>query len=153
MENTKLTQFNNMRQHIIQTTSSGIQHSPFDDSYIFAWSAGVYPAFNTAIDMHQPYEPLFNISKCNIYELASFLEHIWNKGEIVSFWQFEQLFKAYINRAWNRQKLIDGCRYLYLTDFFDKNFWNNMLKGVTAEPELLAITRPLENNELLSMCA
>lgn len=148
-----MTPYDHMRHSILQTASAGIKRSPFNNAYLFSWSAGVYPMLDTTLDMHKPYDQFFTVTGEQIHELASFLEQIWLKGETVTFWTLEELFEAHFILEWDRQKLIDGCRYLRLGNLCDDSFWQAMIQKATPDSEQQFITRPFIEDELLLIFA
>ena len=63
------------------------------DSAISLRGLPVYISYSIkSLYMHVPYEKHFTVHCEQLNELASFLEQTWLKGEIVAFWQLEELF-------------------------------------------------------------
>ncbi len=101
------------------------------DAYAFAWHAEVYPFFDHASRLHQPFAMQFSVSPKMIEELAKFLDDRWRKKDVPSFYAVEDHYRILIGHGpWNRAKLIYAFRYLFLSNLFDSEFWKNLLKDI-----------------------
>ena len=149
MQSNRPALFQQMRHNILQTASVNLKKSPFDEAYLFAWLSGVYPIYSQHLNMYEPYEDFFSVNYQCIKELNEFLECLWLNQEYISFWQLEDVFDAHLLELWDRDRLINACRYLYLNDCFDNLFWWEMLRQLTSDSIVNMIRLPLQQEELM----
>ncbi|GEQ99289.1 hypothetical protein JCM17844_29260 [Iodidimonas gelatinilytica] len=119
------------------------------DAYVFAWCNGVYPLYHNNDSWHEPFQSFFDVSKEMIDDLGAYLDEFWTSDTAAP--TFYDLEKHYDTRhgatAWDRWKLIVGCRYMYLNGMFDDNLWNALLTPTNHPSEAKGITRPFKRSE------
>lgn len=95
----------------------------FSDSYIHALNTRIYPCLHE-VDFHLPFEENFDVRKEDIENLSKFLDQKWNKKEDLSFYNLEDKYDIRgVSTNWSRIKLLHACRYLYLQNLFNEEFW------------------------------
>ena len=151
MQSNESILFLQVRQNILQTAIPNMSKSPFNRIYLFAWYVGVYPLLNTIDKCDEAYQNQFNVTGEQMHELANYLDQAWTNKTEVTFHELEQDFEHQELTDWNREKLIDGCRYLYMCDMYNYKFWHGLLSITTPQSDLHIIKKGFMMNELL-MC-
>ncbi len=118
-------------------------------AYIYAWQNYVYPFFHDSARLHQPFAGQFMVTKQMIDELSKFLDDRWLAKEIPTFYQLEDYYQVRSNRmAWDRLALIRGCRYMFLGDAFDEDFWKSLLRRSDHPTEAKSIIRKFSADDI-----
>ncbi|AZE67777.1 hypothetical protein ACAW49_03230 [Pseudomonas sp. Env-44] len=114
-------------------------------AYAYAWDNGVYPIANEGASWHEPYKEQFEIGEEQVSELAKFLENKWLEKEKISFYELEIHYgirgAARSAYEWERGSLINACRYFYLSDWFDDEFWKGLVGHSDCPSESHSIRR------------
>ena len=115
-------------QQRLQVMSLGVHHDVYSDAYLYAWSEGVYPFYEdtdgSVYQMpHEVYEGFFQQSKAKVDILSKYLDDMWMKKKVPTFYELENRFNTRGRDEWSRIDLIHICRYLFLQDSFDGHFW------------------------------
>ena len=112
------------------------------DAYVHAWEAGVYPFFDESMQLHQPFEQEFEVSAEMVEELSKFFDQKWLEKKVPSFYETEAFYDVWRDRGhWDRVKLMNTCRYMFLKGLFDQGFWSALLKQGDHPVEVSSITR------------
>jgi hypothetical protein len=122
--------------------------SKLSNAYIYAWENGVYPAFDEGAELHKPFADGFLISPEMVDELSKYLDDRWRKKNVPTFYELEDHYDLRRGGGkWDRHKLIITCRYMFLHDLFDKNFWKKLLEPMEHPSEAGRLTREFHLNE------
>lgn len=147
MQNTDDALFQIMRFNILSSVKADFDNSLFSTSYIYAWESSVYPLFNNGASWHKPFGAQFAVSESEVDELSGILDQSWNKKDKLTFYGLEDRLGvrgSISSSRWERSKLIRACRYMYLEELFDKEFWATLTRNGDCPSEALSICRPLQ---------
>ena len=98
------------------------------DAYAYAWGDSVYPLFDDGPSLHLPFAEQFDVTYEMVDELSKYLDERWSERDVPSFYKLEDHYKVQSGRnRWNRSALLHVCRYLFLKDSFDTEFWKALL--------------------------
>ena len=112
------------------------------EAYAYAWQVGVFPLFNEGARLHLPFADQFDIPRDMVDELTKFFDDRWQEKAVPSFYKLEDYYDVRGGRGfWDRSKLIHTCRYIFLSDSFDDEFWGSLLKGSDHPTEAKSIIR------------
>lgn len=136
------------RHVIVNKAIQGLDQLPFELSYIFAWHINVYPILDTSIVAHKPYGYDFEVSQSQMNDLIYYLDTAYANQEFVTFWQLEDLFEADKLQMWDRDRLINACRYLYMKRTYSRSFWQSLLAFMPEESITHMITKQFSHDEL-----
>ena len=101
-------------------------------AYLYAWQESVFPflhddeASEIGHTLNE-YHESFKISLDTILTVANHLNLSAMKKKYQTFYELERSFGGKFSEQNGRGKLIIICRYLYLSDCFNSNFWNTLL--------------------------
>jgi hypothetical protein len=154
MQSTEEALFQLMRFNILSSVRVDLENSRFSPSYIYAWESLVYPLFNDGASWHKPFGSQFKVSESEVDELSKILDESWNKKDKLTFYELENRLGvrgSISSSTWERSKLIRACRYMYLEDLFDKDFWTTLTRNGDCPSEALSICRPLQYNDIYFM--
>lgn len=128
MHTTNAAAYQLMRFNILNSKSS---NSNITEAYQYAWDHGIFPAFDEEIEYHQPFAQQFRVSKNEVLELGAFLDEKWLAESPITFYELEDHYgvKYSTHTMWDRVKLLNVCRYMYLKHMFDDVFWANLIKN------------------------
>ena len=128
--------FNILKMKVDDKTSNLIT-----DAYAYAWDNNIYPLFDEGAPWHKCYEGYFNVSEIMITELSKYLDENWLNKKLFSFYDLEDHYNLRHSpeSGWDRFKLIHSLRYMYLSDLFDKSFWDKMLESGNHPTEAASI--------------
>jgi hypothetical protein len=119
------------------------------DAYLYAWSHDVYPLMHDSVDWHKPFASCFSVSSEMVDELSRLLDDGWQKKKIPSFYKLEDYYDVRLgNTEWSRSSLMRACRYMYLADAFDQNFWKGVLKKTEHPLEAGSMTSAFQRGEI-----
>lgn len=126
------------------TLPNSVEH--LTDAFVFAFAYEIYPAFDlTKEQWAEPFEPCFEISKEMMLSLYGYLKDLWQRNEKLTF---NDLEKAYKSKDWNREKLINACRYMFLSEMFLEH-WESLLSGDDNPVEAKQITKNLPDRKAI----
>ena len=149
MEATNEALFQVQRFNILSSARSGFANSGLTPAYVYAWDAGIYPAFHDTAEWHAPFKPQFTASKEQVLELGKYLDEKWLAKEAVTFYELESRYDIRgSSPAWDRGTLIDACRYMYLNKMFDENFWDTLINPGDCPTEAKTISYTYEEKDL-----
>ena len=154
MQNISDPLFQIMRFNILNSVKGDFDNSIFSTSYIYAWESSIYPLFNDGASWHKPFGAQFAVSEAEVDELSRILDKSWDKKEKITFYELENRLGVKGNissNGWERWKLIRACRYMYLEELFDKEFWATLIKNGDCPTEALSICRPLQQSDIYFM--
>lgn len=119
------------RFQILALVTSSSAQKTVSDSYAYAWSEGVYPLLNESASWHQAFEECFAVRREPLAELHAYLGERWDQKKTLSFHELEDHYGIRGSRrpgpVWDQTRLVQACRYLYLHQQFDSEFWSAML--------------------------
>ncbi len=145
--------FQLMRFNILSTAVNAGGEWPILPAYVYAWWSGVYPGCHEGAKWHIPFPDQFSVSKKEVDELTTLLDEAWMAKKSISFYDVESSLgiqgTARSSSNWQRWKLVSACRYLFLSDSFDKAFWVALLKNGECPSEALGIARQMKISEIL----
>lgn len=131
--------FQLMKFQILLAAKSGVGIS---DAYAYAWDNGVYPFFDEGATFHEPFSSHFDVTPEMVDDLTKYLDDCWMEKKVPTFYEIEDHYKVMIGRTkWDRSKLISTCRYLFLKDSFDGQFWKTLLTPMEHPTEASSVTR------------
>lgn len=151
MENKK--QLYNMQKFLILKMKLNPETTYYiSDAYVYAWANDLYPYFHSnkpASSFEEGYDECFEISEEKITEILEFLDSEWIKGKCYTFYELEDHYNESIkNKEIDRMDLIHILRYTYLTNRFDKKFWDKLLEGSDYPAEAEEITDKFDSKEI-----
>ncbi len=128
-------------QILTASCQPGIRNA-ISDANIFAWQNDVYP-FDDHAQEHwaEPFAAHFKVTPAMIKELAGFLEKLSLKKKTITFYELEDRYELSRGETqWDRGNLMNACRYLFLRNMFDENFWKALLTPTEYPTEAQYIT-------------
>lgn len=148
-ENIMQVLFNQQRLQILHI---GKHHNEFSDDYLYAWEAGVYPAMSDGDGSlpqkpHESFADLFITPKHKTDYLMKRLDDAWRSGEKITFYGLEDELLVRMGTDWSRSDLLRICRYLYLCQIFDSDFWETLVKNGDCPAEAHSVTRVFERTK------
>jgi hypothetical protein len=140
--------FTIMRVQILAMGFNPQTKNQVTDGYLFAWQESVYPYFDQAVTWHKPFADQFDIGAKPLQELWRYLDAKWRGKEPVTFYDLEDKYevKGY-PEFWSRERLINACRYMYLRDVFNADFWEGFLALGRYPSEASEIATPMNRKE------
>jgi prevent-host-death family protein len=129
-----------------------------DIPYAYAWSKGIYPLLNDSTpghlkSSHEFCADDFIISKRVVENIIDYLDECCDKpeGSTLTFYDLEDHFnsRSASSYEFDRVSLLLTCRYAYLSDMFDEQFWTQLLEPMKHPSEARMITRDWEPSELI----
>lgn len=137
--------FQQMKLTILLTAKDGAEESPFHIAYLQAWDDGVYPLFDDGVSWHKPHADEFPISQEMVDTLHSILCHHWENKTGITFWALEDELDIQGDHVshgeFTRYEVIKICRYFFLHENFDKEFWATLCTNGECPGEAHSITR------------
>lgn len=119
--------------------------SQLPPSYVYAWVWRLYPVNNDIDGIAKSFESCFDICAEQVCELLQFLDDRWLEQSPITFYELERHFDARGRGVrWDRSKLISVCRYFFLNQYFDNEFWMHLLARMEHPSEAASITRPVD---------
>lgn len=132
MDEIKKMLFSMQRFQVLALYTSIASERTVSDSYAFAWSVGLYPLLNESADWHKAYEECFGARKAQMAELHGYLGDKTVQKSPMTFHELEDHYGVKGSRRpgplWNQAALINACRYFYLHQQFDEDFWSALLE-------------------------
>jgi hypothetical protein len=114
------------------------------DGYVYAWEESVYPLYDEAAPWHEPFADQFAIGRDAVNELGKFLDKRWREGSVPTFYDLEDHYDVLSgSSSWDRIRLLQVCRYMFLHRMFDDEFWNQLLAPMKHPAEASTINQPL----------
>lgn len=142
--------FQQMRLTILLTTKNGAEESPFHPAYLLAWDDSVYPILDESSEWHKPHAEQFRIPKEHVDRIFSLLCDHWDDQKEITFYGLEDLLgihgSAYSSGEIERNDLVSICRYFFLHDRFDKEFWAALCRNHECPTEAHVIASDREVN-------
>jgi hypothetical protein len=142
MDNTKEMLFQMQRFQMLSHFVNPHVKRNISDSYAFAWSDKVFPFLDESADWHKPYAEMFNVQEEQLDDLHKLLADHWEQKKPLSFYDLEDHYVRRSGAIWDRMKLWSACRYIYLHDHFDNQFWGVLLENGKCPSEAHSITKP-----------
>lgn len=134
------------RFQILAAAAESQNLNGFSPSYVYAWDRRIFPLHDHGGGMPDVFADGFRVSKDRMEELASFLDDRWLEKSNLTFYQLEDHYKVRRSGAiWDRSELISACRYFYLCELMDTNFWHALLTPMQYPSEAGGICMPSEN--------
>jgi len=144
--------FQLMRFNILSTAVSAGEEWPIHPAYVYAWLSGVYPDCDPIVKWHEPFSGQFSVLQKEVSELIVLLDEAWTAKKPISFYDVEDALGihgvARSSSNWQRWKLVSACRYLFLSESFDDEFWKTLLKNGDCPSEALGIARQMKISEI-----
>lgn len=142
--------FQQMRLTILLTAKDGVEESPFHPAYLLAWDDGVYPILDDGVDWHKSHAEQFRVTKERVNRIFSILCDHWDDKQEITFYGLEDLLgihgSAHSTGDFQRHDVISICRYLFLHDRFDKEFWSTLCRNGECPSEAHVIASGREAN-------
>lgn len=126
-------------QQRLQVLALGINSDALPNSYVYAWSYGVYPVKHDRDSLKLPHEDFpadFRVDRESVSKVIEYLEYAWITKQQPTFDELESRFEGVIDRM----SLVHICRYAYLDGLFNDELW-------------LAIDKNYANHKLTSKIA
>lgn len=140
-------QFEIMRFQIMAFAMTEAGKIKISDSYLYAWDRKIFPHFDDGADWHIPFEEHFKISGEQISDVMNYICDCRDENKLPSFYQMEDHYKVrHHDSNWKRSTLLQICRYMYLSESFDGEVWEALLKATDHPSEASSITRPLDRD-------
>lgn len=134
-------------QQRLQVIHFGKHHGEYSDAYVYAWENSVYPFFDdtdgsVSRKPHEHYAEFFLVSSEKVDELSKYLDDCYLSGNVPTFYELEDKYNTRSSASdWDRMDLIKICRYLVLSDSWDKSFWEKILTPTQYPSEASGIMR------------
>lgn len=112
--------------------SRAISHAASSDipaAYAYAWHAGIYPWLHEDVQLHRPFQEQFLVTPEMGGQLVTFLQERWYMRDPLLFAEIESHFVRSDGGPWKRSVLIHACRYIFLSELFDRHFWGSLIKA------------------------
>ncbi|MFD1261639.1 hypothetical protein [Entomomonas asaccharolytica] len=143
--------FKQLRLEILAQSKVTDNMSP---AYLYAWDDSVFPIlhddeaaeFGHAIN---EYIDSFDISLEIVLTVVNHLNLLAMKKKYQTFYELERSFGGKFDEQYGRAKLISICRYLYLSDCFNSDFWNTLLDEGKHPSEASYIFYPFNKEDIL----
>lgn len=133
------------RRQIVATKFNPQTEELYSDAYVYAVQNSVYPINEEhvgfedglseildSLPFHETYDVGFELVK----EIAGLLDKKWLAKEKITFYDVESPYRLH-GEHWKgkdvRMDLINMCRYFYLSNMFDKEFWRQFMSESPAE--------------------
>jgi len=124
--------------------------SNISDAYLYAWANDVYPIMHNSMGWHKPFASSFSVSSEMMDDLSQLLDENWREDKPLSFYKLEDYFELRLGKSdWSRASLIEACRYMYLEEAFDQDFWKRVLKKGDHPVEAGSIARKFDRTEII----
>ena len=132
-------------QQIIQTKFNHETKSIYSDAYVYAIARSIYPYEDEQLGfekdknkilLYYPFYETYRVSYEQVKDVAELLDNKWLAKENITFYALENHY----SRTWEgstRVNLMNICRYLYLSNYFDKPFWKKFLQDSPSEANSL----------------
>ena len=125
-----------------------MHHEEFDDGYLYAWEAGVYPWFSDTDGSvtpmpHEAYPEFFKAKLETVQNVINYLDEKWGTEESPTFYQLEDHFGGRWHEECGRSTLIKICRYAFLSRRFDKSLFDKLLPPMQHPSEASSLCSPL----------
>ncbi|QGM94386.1 hypothetical protein F7D13_10290 [Methylocystis rosea] len=131
--------FHLARFNLLVAALNGSAGKHLTNAYIYAWCNGIYPACHDGgIGLHKPFADCFDAPRQMVVELEKHLFDCWRKKNVPTFYDLEDHLRG--RGKWDRGNLISVCRYLYLDDCFDRDFWDKILEPMKHPVEAGGLT-------------
>jgi hypothetical protein len=131
VEKTKEMLFSIQKFQILALFTNASAERGFTESYVYAWSEGVYPFLNKSAPWHQPFEACFPVGEQQLRELHEFLQERLTQKKKLTFVQLEDHYGIRGPRrpgpVWDQANLVRACRYFFLGQQFGSGFWSALL--------------------------
>jgi hypothetical protein len=109
---------------------------------VYAWKTRVFPFFHHGAGLHQPFTARFKVTEEMLDELSKFAHDRWREKKFFTFHDLESRYHVRSGRTkWDRSALIHACRYMYLSDSFDAEFWDTLLSDSSYPAEAKMISK------------
>lgn len=143
MSETSSALFQQMKLTILLTAKDGVDESPFIPAYLHAWDEGVYPLLDDGVDWHKPHADQFPIGKEMVESLHNILCENWENKTELTFYKLEDELDIHGPSTslgeFTRSEVLSICRYFYLHDIFDKQFWATLCRNTECPSEAHSI--------------
>lgn len=142
-------QFLIMQFQLLSVARQAGTRDSITDASVFAWLYEIYP-FHDSAQEHwaKPFATHFSISPSMMEELAGFLDGLWLNRKTITFYELEDHYQVRQGRTkWDRAKLINACRYMFLEDMFGAEFWEGLLAPVEHPTEAKIINLPFDRDK------
>lgn len=147
------------RHQVLVTKLDTNTRSMYTNAYVYALLHRVCPAYDNQLESLQenafallsrfPFEDVYDVKRGPVEEVAEFLDAEWMAKRKVTFYDVEHLYKS--SKKWQekflRPDLIAICRYLFLHDMFDADFWKSFCSNAPSEAH--ALTHDWDNREIM----
>lgn len=136
-------------QQRLQIMSLGVHHHEYTDDYLYAWDRGVYPSINDTDGSvnpmpHECYPEFFKVKKETVDKVLKYLDDKWLEKDVPTFYELEEHFGGKWGKEDGRLALTSICRYAYLSESFDDEFWKKLLTPMQHPSEASLICRRLD---------
>ncbi|MEH2294830.1 hypothetical protein [Nostoc sp.] len=157
MDNSTLSALAEIRKHLVtQAKFNNQTKNIYPDSYVYAIGKSVHPIFQEDIldnfcDNNEklalyPFTQIYSISYNQVTEVNLFLNEKRMDKKDIKFKDLEEHYKNIWNVTDIQDCLIKICRYLYLSEAFDKAFWNSLI--LNHRVEILQINQDFKISEV-----
>lgn len=157
MDNSTLSALAEIRKHlVIQAKFNHKTKNLYPDSYVYAIGKSVHPIFQEDISENfgdenenlafSPFSQIYSISYDQVNEVNLFLNDKQKDKKDIKFRDLEEHYKNNWNVTDIQDCLIKICRYLYLSEAFEKAFWNSLI--LNHRVEILQINQDFKISEV-----
>lgn len=152
MDSTAKILFSLQRFQILALYTNSAAEKTVSAGYAFAWLRGIYPLLNESAPWHQAHAASFPVGPQSMQELHDYLSGLHDQRTSVTYFQLEDRYgikgAKRPGTIWSQQSLIDACRYLYLYQRFDPDFWTRLVSGSQCPMEAEVIRQKFDSADV-----
>ncbi len=152
MKEIKKMLFTTQRFQILAHFTNSAAEKNLSAAYAYAWDRSVYPLLDEVAPWHKSFAEQFDVQQEDIKELMEYLQECFDKEISITFYELEEHYGIQgVSRSgekWDRFSLAHACRYLFMHDKYDKDFWNNMMQDSKSPAETKCVIRNFTEEEV-----
>jgi hypothetical protein len=132
--------FQSTRFNLLAAALNAATKPLLDDSYVYAWSAGVYPWLHDCKGrvLHKPFDKYFEFSQSMGTDLSRKLNQA--QDATPSYWVLEAQY--------GKQSLGRALRYMYLDGQLDNEMWSAFIAKNQPPMEIHQISWPFDRKSI-----
>lgn len=138
--------FEKFKKAIIKDKIKDKDNSDYSNAFAFAIKNDIFPICDLYFYALSEYENNFKINKQTISDIYIDLQNHYDNNKKISFNNLNYTIGDTYSS--NGDKLIDICRYFFLSKKFDKDFWNIFLYTESHSLEVYSIDNDFLIDEL-----
>lgn len=117
-----------IKQDILKNKINNKNNSEYSDAFAFAIKEDLFPIFDKDYLLYTNEEDVYKVDKCTMLHLYVNLQNHFENQDKITFDDAKFTF--------DKNTLIDIYRYFYLSEKFDKKFWDHFINGKSSSVEV-----------------